>query len=481
MDEEQAELVDSENAPPRLFVSYSWTSSRHEDWVLQLASDLKSNGVDVVLDKWHLKVGQDAHEFMEQMVRSGELDKIILVCDRKYVERANRREGGVGVESQVITQQLYEDVKQTKIAGIVTEAVETDQPMVPNFLLNRLWIDFRDPSSYGVSLQNLLRWIFDKPLYREPEIGPRPKFLDDQVDFEPLSFGNQPGVGHNSRAEIDLVEFLLKSREQRGDFTVEMSADEPNDESVYRTIRSLPAFIEQFLSSFDKVLSQAELSEAEYGSTIEYFEELYTNFEKGGTSWSGDATKFLARFLFTALIARCVKHRRFTSGKRLLDSQLVKRRPGELTAEAKPLRSLNCFLPSLDARKSRLKLNRASLEADLIKEFCETLSIDFADFIQADLVLAISQSDWEAQRIWWPDSAIYVADSYGALPWFIRAEQIDFRDKFMPMLKISGPDDIDKMIEDIKSGRIREIRWTSAFSTLDLPILMNLSSIKSTY
>ena len=45
---------------PKLFVSYSWTSPEHEGWVLDLASELRDSGIDVILDKWDLKEGNDA-------------------------------------------------------------------------------------------------------------------------------------------------------------------------------------------------------------------------------------------------------------------------------------------------------------------------------------------------------------------------------------------------------------------------------------
>lgn len=102
---------------PKLFISYSWTSATHVEWVMQLATDLRTNGVDAIIDQWHLKEGQDAHSFMEQMVRDEKIEKVILVCDKKYVDRANSREGGVGVESQVITQKIYGDVSQTKFVA----------------------------------------------------------------------------------------------------------------------------------------------------------------------------------------------------------------------------------------------------------------------------------------------------------------------------------------------------------------------------
>lgn len=46
---------------PKVFVSYSWTTPEFEQWVLDVATELRENGVDVVLDKWDLKEGQDAH------------------------------------------------------------------------------------------------------------------------------------------------------------------------------------------------------------------------------------------------------------------------------------------------------------------------------------------------------------------------------------------------------------------------------------
>ncbi len=39
---------------PTVFVSYSHDGEDHSNWVLQLATRLRSNGVDVILDKWNL-------------------------------------------------------------------------------------------------------------------------------------------------------------------------------------------------------------------------------------------------------------------------------------------------------------------------------------------------------------------------------------------------------------------------------------------
>ena len=61
-------MPNQENEHPKLFISYSWTSPEHEEWVLTLAEELVEAGVDVILDKWDLKEGNDAYAFMEKMV-----------------------------------------------------------------------------------------------------------------------------------------------------------------------------------------------------------------------------------------------------------------------------------------------------------------------------------------------------------------------------------------------------------------------------
>lgn len=79
---------------PKLFISYSWTNPDHEQWVLNLATELRESGVDVILDKWDLKEGHDANVFMEQMVSDPDIKKVALICDKTYAEKADGRSGG---------------------------------------------------------------------------------------------------------------------------------------------------------------------------------------------------------------------------------------------------------------------------------------------------------------------------------------------------------------------------------------------------
>jgi TIR domain len=43
---------------PKTFISYSWDDDAHKEWVKQLATRLRADGVDVTLDRWHAAPGR---------------------------------------------------------------------------------------------------------------------------------------------------------------------------------------------------------------------------------------------------------------------------------------------------------------------------------------------------------------------------------------------------------------------------------------
>ncbi len=66
--------------------------------MVDLATQLVENGVDVILDKWNLREGHDAVQFMELMVTDPNVTKVIVISDKAYAEKADARKGGVGTE-----------------------------------------------------------------------------------------------------------------------------------------------------------------------------------------------------------------------------------------------------------------------------------------------------------------------------------------------------------------------------------------------
>jgi hypothetical protein len=73
--------MESQNNP-RVFISYSWKSVLNKEKVRVLAERLQLDGIHVIIDIWDLKEGQDKFAFMEQMVTSPEINKVLIICKR---------------------------------------------------------------------------------------------------------------------------------------------------------------------------------------------------------------------------------------------------------------------------------------------------------------------------------------------------------------------------------------------------------------
>ena len=192
---------------PKLFISYSWTTPDHEAWVLQLATDMRESGVDVILDKWDLREGHDAHAFMEKMVTDPDIKKVVLICDKAYVEKADGRSGGVGTETQIISGEIYAKQAQDKFVAVVTERAEDGRAYLPAYYRSRIYIDLSDPATRTENFDRLLRWAYDKPLYQKPELGQTPSFLSEEkatvalatlVTARSASGGGDPGDGESN-------------------------------------------------------------------------------------------------------------------------------------------------------------------------------------------------------------------------------------------------------------------------------------------
>lgn len=165
------------NITPKVFISYSWTSNEHEDWVINLATRLRKDGVDAFIDKWHLKPGHDRFAFMEQMIVSEDIRKVIVVCDKAYKEKADQRLGGVGVESQVISNHVYTKVHQEKFIPIIAERDKDGKEFVPTYMSSLIYIDLSDEKCFEIGYKQLLYTIYETSQYDEPELGTIPDFI----------------------------------------------------------------------------------------------------------------------------------------------------------------------------------------------------------------------------------------------------------------------------------------------------------------
>jgi hypothetical protein len=169
---------------PKVFISYSWSCS---DRVMELAERLVNDGIDVVLDKWELKEGQDKHTFMERSVTDNSITKVLMICDKSYAEKADNREGGVGEETMVISPEVYAKVTETKYIPVIFERDENGKEYLPVYLKRSIYFDLSNDDIFEKSYERLLRSLHDKPEHRKPPIGKMPEWLNEEhVSLTPI-------------------------------------------------------------------------------------------------------------------------------------------------------------------------------------------------------------------------------------------------------------------------------------------------------
>lgn len=455
---------------PKLFISYSWSNPTHEQWVIDLASELTESGVHVILDKWDLKEGHDAVAFMEKMVTDSEISKVAIVCDEVYAAKADGRAGGVGTETQIISREVYEHQEQDKFVAVISEKDDQGKAYLPTYYKSRIYIDLSEPDNYAENFEKLLRWVYDKPLYRRPEIGKRPSFLEEA---EGISLGTTAVFKRAISAIKDskpfasgaLDEYLTNFLANLEKFRITKKEGEFDDQVVGNIEQFLP-YRNEAISLFVTIAQYAP-TEDNVSKLHRFFEGLipYTNRPEHINSWSEwdfDNFKFIIHELFLYLVAIFIKSERFSAISLLLSQQYYVSGQSDYGKDAMVSYDVfRAYLKSLEHRNSRLKLNRLSLYADLLEQRSKSSGFEFRYLMQADFVLfmraEIHQTDIYSR--WFPDTLLYVGRFHSAFEVFARSSSKSYFEKAKCILGIDKPSDLDELMSVYKTDRQRLPRW----------------------
>lgn len=199
--------------PPVAFVSYSWASDAHVAWVTELARRLRSNGVDVHLDRWDVSLGNDLYLFMERFAdRSA---RVLVVLSDDYGPKADQRAdrvSGVGVETTIVSPTVYRDLGGNRVVPVVPgDGAVSGDPVVPTYLVGRSWIDFR--GDYEGAYEALLRDLHGAPIEVAPSLGANP-FAGTTEAQSRVLIRNDPARWHDGRTS-GLVEVNLNENSGR--------------------------------------------------------------------------------------------------------------------------------------------------------------------------------------------------------------------------------------------------------------------------
>jgi len=455
---------------PKLFISYSWSNPDHEQWVLDLATELRESGVDVILDKWDLKEGHDAVAFMEQMATDPNIGKVALICDEVYAAKADGRAGGVGTETQIISREVYENQSQDKFVAIVSQKDQDGKAYLPTYYKSRIYIDLSEPDAYSDNFERLLRWIFDKPLYVKPDLGKKPSFLEE---------GDHVSLGTSAKFKRCIESIKNQKSYSFGAFDEYCSTFVENFERF--RISSFEGNyddemlknIEEFLPSRNEFI-QMLIAIAQYSPTEQFAHRLHRFFESlipymdrppVVTQWNErdfDNFKFLVHELFLYSLAVFLKHERFSVVSYLLQQPYYIPGNSEYGRDATvSFITFRRYAESLEHRNKRLGLRRLSLRADLLKERCAGVGIDFRYIMQADFV-AFIKGELDAEddfNRWWPETLLYVGHFNGQFEVFARAISKKYFDQMKVILGIEGKEDLKQILSLYRDGSRRLPRW----------------------
>jgi hypothetical protein len=438
--------------PPKVFISYAWSSAIHERWVLDLATQLRERGVDAILDKWDLNLGNDSIPFMEQMVNDETIKKVIMICDRTYMEKANRRKGGVGIETQIISKKVYEKSDQNKFVAVIKEKDANGNPCVPTYCSSRFYVDLSEESNFTDGFTKLLYWIFDKPTNKKPPIGEPPLFNENEI----ISLGtsikqrkavddiiNGRSVSKGSIKEYfdyyiqQLEKFRVKNTDYDKFEVIKLICDNLNVFTPYR---------DEFLSIIS-FISKYEPDDTNIKTIHKFFESslYYLGNPSGVTPWwpyEAEIFKYIIYELFIYTLAILLKDENFKHLEYLLNEKYFIKEQNNLfgtdTLLSFTALGQHCdFISQIEEYKSKQTpassfLNKRNKPSNI--KFYYLMEADFVCYIKSLLL----------GEMWWPDTLIYLDYPHRAFELFAKSISPSY---FNETKKIFGFESLGSMAE----------------------------------
>ncbi|MCU7497535.1 MAG: TIR domain-containing protein [Ignavibacteria bacterium] len=470
---------------PKLFISYSWSSQEQEANVIQLATELRESGVDAILDKWDLKEGHDAIAFMEKMVNDPDIKKVLILCDKTYVEKANGRLGGVGTETQIISQEVYEKQDQNKFVVVVMERDERGKVYLPTYYKSRIYIDLSQPEKYSENFEKLIRWVFDQPLHVKPEIGKKPTFLDDEVILlnNSVPFKRVIDALQNGKpiALGALDEFLSNFAMEMEKFRIVDYSGE-FDEIVIKSIEAFLPYRNQLIQLFFYI--------CRYSPTEDFIQKLHRFFEKlipymftpknisHYREWDYDNFRFIIHELFLYSITTLIQHEQFELASLLLERPYYLERNTDYGNN--PIINFDVFrqyTQSLEYRNKRLELRRLSLRADLLKQRSSGTGLEFIHIMQTDFLLFMRSSVglMDGYWPWYPETLVYLGHFQKQFEIFARASSKKYFDKIKCLISINTPKDLEELLNNFQTNKRRLPMWE--FESINPSALLDYNNL----
>lgn len=187
----------------KLFVSYSWDSTEHIEWVRKLADSLEEiEEIHVTWDGYDLDSLVDKNYFMEAGIHDA--DFILAVTTANYKNKADDRKGGVGMETFMASAIHWNGLLRNKKSNLIV--LEREPDSTPRYLSGHFHLDFKKDTEYLSRVEKLLNLLQGKASIARPvkrrSLTATPEWAYEFTRVEELIRVNHP----NRRAIVNALQ-----------------------------------------------------------------------------------------------------------------------------------------------------------------------------------------------------------------------------------------------------------------------------------
>lgn len=410
------------------------------------------------MDKFELREGNDKNAFMERMVTDSSVTHVLVFIDKKYVEKANARKAGVGTESQIISQEVYAKVEQSKFIPVFCEVSDTGEPLLPIFLKSRIGIDFSSDEAVNKNWEQLIRLLYGKPLFEKPVPGKPPEYITAE-NAAPAS----PFVGKLSVLRQAMLHGQRNLKPYRRDFLASVVAYA--DSLRVRTQPDLDKLPENIVETYRKLVparnaiidwvlleaeSKSEGFEESLIGLLEQLLELKGRAKEVNTwndGWFGAHVTFVYES-FLYCVAALLKAENLPALHLVLFGHYLI--PEQERSGRDAFTDFSSFYGYLQGINRQLdeKMQYHSQAVELMKRHADRPDLPFHALTEADAVCLLASI---IQNVEWYPQTFYYLGYGGSLPFFTRLAQ---HRHFIKLTTITGMSD-DELRTKVAEGRDR--------------------------
>ena len=441
----------------KVFISYSWAMQGREEWILDLANRLTNDGVEVILDKWDSKEGQNLNEFMQRCVNDPTIQKVLVICDKVYTSKANGFEGGVGTETVIISDEVYRDVKQTKFIPIIAERGSDGEEFIPTYLKGTKYIDMSSGQGYEEGYEKLIRNLYHKPEYVRPEIGSPPiHLLKDEKKTNLLSEHALKRFQHlaekrPNKVNIYVNDFYDAFKKDYMSYAIKDVERDKLAEQVYTTFHEMKELMTIYVDFLDTYIKEAD--ELNTQKIVDLFELLYPLIETRSDSNSYFESQFDHMKLFiTELVIYTVsilfRYEYYSEIKNLIKNHyfVIDGLGRELDGSIGLFRSYPRLLEEFQPNSGGTKY--ISYSGNLIIQRDDIKNIISSDLIQADFLLYMLSFTFGKSHgydEWYPPTMPYFTNE--KLKFLTRLKSKSYFDSIKVLFDVTNVSEMKVLVE----------------------------------